>query len=460
MFRRPSSIVLVIVAMMALAAPVAAAPGPVDGDRGTATTDHLGGTFRACGRITEFTAPMVGTDGSLTVAGVVDGTAHAFVIDEAAPVSPLVPALEAAEDWTCLHLMGDGMGVLVDVAVADHTSCGPLVEAGGFFLLEPGSTDPLTTTVLDGNAAAVVAADADLAAFLAAIATVDGAAEACLEFQLAGDGTLAAILLDYALAPGGDLTAPIACGAVDGTPIAYRDPASQPYPEGTTVGVAGFTVDASLVDGPHQSVLSFHLDAGLDLCLMARIVDSVIVVVAVLTGVTNAAEVCGQLEVIGGLVFVDTVVVPQGLTAVNFAEPTPSELASACAGANAQEAIAAGHLAMCGDFEAVTDTTFTVSGITFHLEAPIDADNAPAVGGPQGILLQGPIDPYAPFGPANPATLTATPLAGCAGASPSPLPDTSAPSPVTGTTTAPVALLAALWTLSALGLATVRIRRR
>ena len=353
--------------------------------------------------------------------------------------------------------MGDGMGILVDVAVADHTSCAPLDEAGAFFLL-PGSTDEFTTTVLDGDAAAVVAADVDLAVLLSAIASVDGAAEACLEFQLAGDGTLAAIEVDYALSPGGDLTAPIACGTVEGTPIAYRDPASQPYPEGTTVGVAGSTVDASLVDGPHQSVLSFHLDAGLDLCLMARIVDSVIVEVAVLTGVTNSAEVCGELEVIGGLVFVDTVVVPQGLTAVNFAEPTPSELASACAGVLGRAVDwggSAGHLRSCGDFEAVTETTFTVSGITFHLETSIDDTNAPTVGGPQGILLQGPIDPYAPFGPANPATLTATPLTGCAGA---PLPDTAMAS-----SSAPVLALAGIGLVLLAGLASravVRVRRR
>jgi hypothetical protein len=246
---------------------------------------------------------------------------------------------------------------------------------------------------------------------------------------------------------------------VDGTPIPYRDPASQPYPEGTTVGVAGFTVDASLVDGPHLSVLSFHLDAGLDLCLMARILDGVIVEVAVLTGVTNSGEVCGELEVIGGLVFVDTVVVSQGLTAVNFAEPTPSELASACAGVFGHEVDfggSGGHLLSCGDFEAVTETTFTVSGITFHLETSIDADNAPAVGGPQGILLQG-IDPYAPFGPANPAMLTATPMTGCAGA---PLPDTSVSQPGASSSAALVPLLAALWLIGAIGLATVRMRMR
>ncbi len=458
MFRRLSTIVLAIGALIALSAPAAATTRPADEGPRAATADHLGGTFRACGRITAFTAPVLGvSDGSITVAGVVDGSDHAFVIDDSAPVNPLVATLAAGGEWTCLHLMGDGMGILVDVAVADHTSCAPLDEAGAFFLL-PGSTDEFTTTVLDGDAAAVVAADVDLAVLLSAIASVDGAAEACLEFQLAGDGTLAAIEVDYALSPGGDLTAPIACGTVEGTPIAYRDPASQPYPEGTTVGVAGSTVDASLVDGPHLSVLSFHLDAGLDLCLMARILDSVIVEVAVLTGVTNSGEVCGELEVIGGLVFVDTVVVPQGLTAVNFAEPTPSELASACAGVFGHEVDfggSGGHLLSCGDFEAVTETTFTVSGITFHLETSIDDTNAPDVGGPQGILLQGPIDPYAPFGPANPATLTATPMTDCAGA---PLPDTAMAS-----SSAPVLALAGIGLVLLAGLASravVRVRRR
>jgi len=121
----------------------------------------------------------------------------------------------------------------------------------------------------------------------------------------------------------------------------YRDPASQPYPEGDTVSVDGFEIDAALVEAPYQSVLAFHLDAGLELCLALRIVDSAIVETAV---ITDIGQVCGTLEVIGGLVFVDTVVVSQLLTTINFAEPTPTSIDIACSSALAQEGAAAGTL--------------------------------------------------------------------------------------------------------------------
>ena len=49
------------------------------------------------------------------------------------------------------------------------------------------------------------------------------------------------------------------------------------------------------------------------------------------------------LEVIGGLVFVNTVVVSQSLTAINFAEPTPDVASAlACWRAALQERVAAG----------------------------------------------------------------------------------------------------------------------
>jgi len=456
MIRTARLIACVSVLLALLAGPVAAAPvGPAAGTP-SAVADHLGGTFTICGRVTAFTAPMIGTPGSLTVAGVVGGAEHTFPITETATVDALVAPLAAAGEWTCLDVVGDGMGDLTSIDVPAATArCGPISEGGGVFEQGEGFTHEFTTVVLDGDAATLIGADAMLEGLLMAVATLNGAAEACLDIGLAADGTLASLALDYAVSPGSDLTAPIACGAVGGTAIPYRDPASQVYPEGTTVTVDGFSVDAALVDGPHQGVLSFHLDAGLDLCLLARVVDSVIVEVAVLTGVSNAAEVCGELEVIGGLAFVDTVVVPQGLTGLNFAGPTPSQIDAACAGARAEEDSAAGHLAICGDFEAVTETTFTVSGIAFHLQTSIDDDNAPAVGGPQGILLQGPIDPYAPFGPANPATLTATPLSGCAGATP--VPDTSMASSIGSLAAGLAALIVVL--AGAANLASARTRR-
>ena len=455
MLRRLTSIVVVLTALIALAPPLAAAPGSSPGASGQILADHLGGSFQACGRIVEFTAPIVGTDGSLTVAGVVDGAAHSFTIGEAAPVSPLVAPLAAAGEWTCLHLVGDGMGLIVDVNVANDTSCGPLVDDAGTFMLQEGSTDTVTTATLDGDAAALIAADPDLAALLGAIAVLDGPLEeeACLEFQLAGDGTLAVILLDY---DNLGLPASIACGLVDGTPIPYRDPASQPYPEFDIVSVDGFEMEASQLPAPYQAVLAFHLDTMKDVCLLVTVEDNVIVDAAVIN--LTAAEVCGELEVIGGLVFVDTVVVSQLLIGVNFAEPAAASIDLACWSARAQEAFAAGELFICGDFDGATDTTFTVSGVTFHLETSVDDSDLPPVGGPQSVVAIGP-NPFEPFGPGNPTRVTTADIAGCAGASPSPLPDTSTERPAGSLPTALAALLVILWLGAASGLAMARARR-
>ena len=452
--RRLSPILVAFVALIALASPVSAALGPSPAERTHATADHLGGAFQACGRVVEFTAPMIGTDGSLTVAGMVDGADHAFTIDEAAPVSPLVAPLAAGGAWTCLHLIGDGMGIITDVAVADDTSCGPLEDVGGTFVLQPGSTDEFTTTMLDGDAAAILAADPDLAALLEGIATVEGplTSEACLEFQLAGDGMLSAILLDYV---DFGLPASIACGTVDGTPIPHRDPASQPYPEAGTVSVDGFEMDASFLLAPYQSVLAFHLDALMEICLLVEIDDNVIVDASVIN--LGPAEVCGELEVIGGLVFVDTVVVSQGLTGVNFAEPAASSIDLACWSARAQTAVAIGELFICGDFDAATDTTFTVSDITFHLETSVDASDLPAVGGPQAVVLIGP-DSLTPFGPGNPARVTTADLAGCAEAPP-PLPDTSTHAPAPTSPVSSLAVLALLWLVGVIVMVAEKSRR-
>jgi hypothetical protein len=419
MLRRCRPIVLAAT-LLALASPAAAASGASGAPSDGPLADHLGGTFTACGRIVEFTAPMVGTDGSLTISGIVNIDDHAFVIDEGATIDPLVSSLAASGDWTCLALTGDGMGILIDIAVGDAEVCGPLAMETGSFVLLSGSTDEFMSVVLDGEAGALVAADPALDEPLSSIAMTPGAGEACLEFQLAADGTLAAIFLDYALAPA-------ACGMVNGTPIPYRDPASQPYPEGTEVGVAGYFVDASLLSGPHLAVLSFHLDAIAEVCLLVEIEDNAVLSAAVRS--PGDTEVCGELEVVGGLVNVGAVVVSQGLTGINFASPSPASIALACWSARALPAGVDGLVIMCGDFEGADapEQTFTVSGVTFRLETAIDDSDLPPEGGPQAIAVIGP-DPFQPFGPANPTRLTTATVDGCAGgsASPPPLPDTRA----------------------------------
>ncbi len=450
MLRRMPPVFLAILVLAALAAPVAAAPGHAGPARDAAAADHLGGTFDICGRITAFTPPAVATPGSLTVAGIDDGADHVFPIAETAVVDPLIAGLAAAGEWSCLELVGDGMGVIESVAVGSTTLCGPLSVNGGIFALGPNVTHPETTVTLDGDAGTLLAADAELLALLEGVTTVQNPDLVCLDFLLAADGTLATLLVDY--------RGLVACGMVTGTQLQYRDPASQPYPEGTTVSVAGFTLDASLFEGPHLDVLAFHLDLVAEVCLFTQIVDSVLVRAA--SRSFQGTEACGELEVVGGLVFVNAIVVSQGLTGINFADPSSASIAQACWSASAAPAGVTGLLTICGSYEGATDTTFTVSGVTFHLETSIEDANQPAAGGPQAVALIGP-DPFEPFGAGNPALVTTASLPGCAGAPASPtIPDTSAGEPGGAMPAGLLALLGAAWLMGALALATARVRRR
>jgi hypothetical protein len=245
---------------------------------------------------------------------------------------------------------------------------------------------------------------------------------------------------------------------VTGTQLQYRDPASQPYPEGTTVSVAGFTLDAALFGAPHLEVLSFNLDAVAEVCLFTQIIDSVLVRAAARS--LPGTEICGELEVVGGLVFVNAVVVSQGLTGINFAEPSSASIAQACWSAQAAPAGVTGLLTICGSYEGATDTTFTVSDVTFHLETSIEDANEPAAGGPQAVALVGP-DPFQPFGAGNPALVTTASLSGCAGAPASPtIPDTSTGEPGGAMPAGLLALLGVTWLGGALVLAAARVRRR
>jgi hypothetical protein len=386
-----------------------------------AAADHIGGSFQVCGRIVEFTAPTVGSDGSITVVG----GGHAFVLDAGASVDLRIAPLAAAGEWTCLHLTGDG-GLFVDVVVASDTSCGPLGSAAGSFVLEgsavPGSLDRFTTVTLDGDAAAIVAADSDLGTMLGAIATVDDAGVTCLQFELAADGTLLSIAVDYAASRASVGAAPIACGLVDGDAAAYRDSASTPTPWDLTnvISVDGFGIDALLFDVPSAFVLLVQLDAGKEVCLLARVVDTMIVEVAVLTG--SDPDVCGALEVRGHQVYVDAVWVPTPLTAIWAADVTSTVLGDACLSVRSHEGAAHGSVVMCETLTAWDDlprppgdalqASFTASGVTFALTAPLQADPALVLGARSALRLDGP-DPYEASGGLNPALLTSTALVGC-----------------------------------------------
>lgn len=176
---------------------------------------------------------------------------------------------------------------------------------------------------------------------------------------------------------------------MDGTPIAYRDAASQPYPEAGVISVDGFEVDASVVEAGYQAVLAFHLDAGLPLCLLVRVVDSTIVKAGVITTVADP-QVCGRLEVRGGRIFINRVAVSEALTALSSVEPESAFFEPACVDAGAQENVAISQLLMCGILQSVGERTVTISGITLQFGTVIDRTDAPPLGGPQTIRIGGP----------------------------------------------------------------------
>jgi hypothetical protein len=453
MRHRLLALVVLALGCAALATPVAAASGGAVVPSGAADADHLGGAVIVCGRVTAYTAPIVGTPGSITVAGVVDGADHVFPIAETATVDALVAPLAAGGEWTCLDMVGDGMGVITSIVVAPTSSCGALSSDGGTLVQSPNVAHPFTTVTLDGDAAALLAADAGILALLNSIVAEPVSDLVCLDFDLAADGTLASVLVDYA----GIAT----CGMVFGTPTQYRDPASQPFPEGPTVTIADLTYDVGLIAAPHLEVLAFHLDAVAEVCFYPIVIDSVVQRVAVRN--RGDTTVCGELEVVGGLVYVDGILVSQGLTGINFAEPSPTSLPLACWRAFAGGAGVIADLQVCGDFEAFTDSTFTISGVTFHLETAVVVNDPLELGGPQAIALLGP-NPFDPFGATNPARLVDSTMDGCGAspASPEPLPDTRIDRPATGASSAGVAVLVILATGAVLvsSMARQRARRR
>jgi hypothetical protein len=397
MLRRGIIPVAALVVTLAIAGVAGAAPITEAGSE-PPLADHLGGASTVCGRLLEYVAPTPGTEGSVTIHGIVEYAAHTLPISDAVPADPTIASLAASGEWSCLDVVGDGSGLVMSMAVASASVVCGRAEAT---VEGTGLRGQATTVILDGEAGAIVSADGELARLLDAISSVSGptGGTTCLGVTLAGDGTVTGLTLDYELVDG--LLAPVACGPVDGTPIAYRDPASQEYPGLAPISVDGFEVDASIVPAPFHPVLAHHLDAGLDLCLIVRVEDSAVVDAALLT---TGPETCGRFEIRGGLVFVNAVVVSQSLTAVNFAEPATADLGDACLDARAQESVASGSLTMCGVLDGVGASGFTVDGVTFHLEAPVVADASLASGSVRAFRLDGP-NPFMPFGVANPALL-------------------------------------------------------
>ena len=111
---RPAAVIAAIGFMIVLASPVAAAPAPPV--RSNAVLAAVDGTL--CGTVTDFTAPTLADEGSITVDGTTDVIEiSATALIDATTLAILVAA--AAADLTlCLTIDADGSGNILDIGIA------------------------------------------------------------------------------------------------------------------------------------------------------------------------------------------------------------------------------------------------------------------------------------------------------------------------------------------------------
>ena len=147
MRRRGLTSLLVAVVLAMLATPALAATAGPRSEVAAPDADHLGGAFTICGRVTAFTAPVLGTPGSMTVAGVVDGADHDFPISDTATVDALLAGLAGAGEWACLDVVGDGMGVVTSVVGA------VFLVVMALRMRDTGQTTPLEVSRIPGRLA-------------------------------------------------------------------------------------------------------------------------------------------------------------------------------------------------------------------------------------------------------------------------------------------------------------------
>lgn len=207
--RLASSLAVVSLLMLPALTLGRSAPAPEAADAGTAS--HIGGALLLCGQVTDYTPPDgVATEGALVMTGVSQPDPHSFVIAATAAVSGadsgLLTAIAGTDSFTCLDATGDGMGVLVEIAIAAAAEfCGTVDAAGSTWMLT-ATGFPDLTTVLSAEAEAILDDDNRLDDLLAWFDQFGDTA--CLTFSTDAAGIVDGISLD------GELTV---CGAVADT---------------------------------------------------------------------------------------------------------------------------------------------------------------------------------------------------------------------------------------------------
>ena len=326
----PLTVALAAVLGLLLAAPVGAA---VDGD--------------LCGRVTAFTAPSVGSDGSLTINDEVETIpASATAALDAAVVLALT-ALATADATTCLTIDADADGNIIDVSIAATAElCGTVAF-----------NTTLNAYTIDGVLvpASLVSADAELAAILATAAA--GNATLCADLAVnTTSGLITSVSVSGSLNLCGDATL-----------------------DADSVTLAGVDVPLSLLDAEAEAVIALAVDAGADVCLAVMIDDSSLMQ----ANLDATVRVCGSVTIDGSgnaVVNGDTILVSlldadaQALLALAAAaDGTACAVVDATSTGGNTTVDVAVTIEVCATVTAVTDDSVTIGGVVFDVSSAVAA---------------------------------------------------------------------------------------
>jgi hypothetical protein len=327
----PMAVVLAALLGLVVAAPV-----------GAATTGTV------CGQVTAFTAPTAATDGSITIDGtteVIDSSAFG-VID--ASVLVILSAIAAADATTCLEIVADGDGAIVDLSIAAQAEiCGEVTldtTTGAFSVA--GVLLPTS----------IVSADAELTALLNAAAAAD--ATVCVDVTIDGTtGLITTVSLNATITLCGDVTL-----------------------DADSVTIGGVDVPLTLLDAEALAVLRLAVEADASVCFQLVVDDTDLVEANLSADITVCGEVTLDAEgnaVIDG-VTIDADLLTAGAEALLELAATAD--GEACAtvvavSSNGDTTVTVGvTIEVCAEVTAIGDGTITLDGVTLTFAGAADSD--------------------------------------------------------------------------------------
>ena len=326
----PVAVVLAALLGLFVAAPV-----------GAATTGTI------CGQVTAFTAPTAVADGSITIDGTVEVIdSSAFGAIDAGTLTVL-SAVAAADATTCLEVVANTDGDIVDIAIAAQAEiCGAVTldTTTGVYSVA-GVELPL----------ALVSADADLAALLAAAAAAN--ATVCVDVTIdSTTGLITTVSLNATMTLCGEVTL-----------------------DADSVTIGGVDVPLTLLDAEAMAVLEIAVDAGAEVCLQLVVADTAIVQANLNADITLCGEV--TLDADGNFV-VDGVVVDAALLdagAEALLQLAASADGEACVtivavSSNGDTTVTVGVIVeVCAEVTAIGDGTITLDGVTLAFAGAADS---------------------------------------------------------------------------------------